>query len=1181
VAAGANRCPSCDAELSADSPAGLCPRCVIRQGTTVAPSGPADVDAATDPGTTGPARSPEPTKDDSKATGAFVSGSASADRTIDHTPSPRPNDPTRTATDRDEALAAGTTVRSFGDYEIQKELGRGGMGVVYQARQISLNRPVALKMIKAGLLAGSDELRRFQNEAEAVALLDHPSIVPVYEVGCHDGQHYFSMKLVPGGSLAPLMDRYRKDPRAAAILVAEAAEAVAHAHARGILHRDIKPANILVDDRGRPFVTDFGLAKRVDGDSELTHSGAILGTPAYMAPEQASGRRGAVTTATDVYGLGSVLYALLTGRPPFSGDSAAETLERVRAAAPVPPSKINPRAPRDLEVICLKCLEKDPQRRYASAQALADDLGHYLADEPITARPVGRAERAQRWCRRNPVVAGLGVGIALVLVLGTVVATSFAVRASRSAAKAMANLELAKEEARRANEATDRAIAEAGRADREAQRVRDEKRLSDHRLYIAEMSLAQQDWQESDMHLLRQRLEAQKPRRPDDPDFRGFEWYYLARLGGLELRTMRGHPYPVVDVAYSPDGRTLASAGQGRIVKLWETATGAEIRTLHISANALAYSPDGRTLASAGFDKMVKLWEAATGAEIRTLRGHADSVEGVAYSPDGRTLASASRDRTVRLWDAATGAEIRSLSGHVLDVRAVAYSPDGHTLASAGADKTVRLWDAATGAAIRTLVTPAEAVAYSPDGRTLASISDDNTVRLWDAATGAEIRTLRGRGDARVSYGVAYSPDGRILAGGGRDCTLWDAATGQEILTLRGTPRRVAFSPDSRRIATVDFLDRSVKLWGVNTSQEVSTLRGHTSWILGIAFSPDSRTLASASEDKTVRLWDTDTGREIRSLNGHASIVYGVAYSPDGHTLASASFDQTVRLWDAATGAEIRTLRGHEGAVEGVAYSPDGRTLASAGWDRTVKLWDAATGAEIRTLRGHSNSVADVAFSPDGRTLASAGWDRTVKLWDAATGAEIRTLRGHGDSDPTRDSRVRAVAYSADGRTLASASDDATVRLWDAATGAEIRTLRHASGVWGVAFSPDGLRIVSAGSAPKLWDTVTGREILALRGHGSAGLSVAYSPNGRFLASPGWDHEFHTVKLWDSRPLTPELRVTREARGVVDFLLAGKIPVAEIPDRIHRDPTISDEVRRRALAYLNKFHLPRSGSLGR
>jgi tetratricopeptide (TPR) repeat protein len=392
----------------------------------------------------GPAGTPaaviaaEATTSAAEAAGTSEPARSADRRAIDSGPVTAPGEPTTTAhlddrgDDRNgDALAPGTAVRYFGDYEIRRELGRGGMGVVYEACQVSLNRLVALKLVKAGLLAGDDELRRFQNEAEAVALLDHPGVVPVYEVGQNGGQHYFSMKLVPGGSLVPLIDRYTHDPRAAARLVAEAAEAVAHAHARGILHRDLKPANILVDAEGHPHVTDFGLAKRVEAEFELTLSGAILGTPAYMSPEQAAGRRGAITTATDVYGLGAVLYALLTGRAPFDGDSAMETIDAVRNTPPEQPTRVNPSVPRDLETICLKCLEKDPRRRYPSAQALVDDLYAWLESRPIAARRVGPAERAWLWCRRKPAIAALSAAVALALVGGT--AAVIAVQAKANA----------------------------------------------------------------------------------------------------------------------------------------------------------------------------------------------------------------------------------------------------------------------------------------------------------------------------------------------------------------------------------------------------------------------------------------------------------------------------------------------------------------------------------------------------------------------------------------------------------------------------------------------------------------------------------------------------------------------------------------------------------------------------
>ncbi len=434
-------CPNCGFELPPGTPQGSCPRC----RTLDAPSGIPLTrdDDVTSAGANRPAGgdATEPALVGAEAAwaGAREPAPSATDATVD-----RPGDPDAlTAAGGDDgtpALARGATVRYFGDYEIRTELGRGGMGVVYEARQVSLNRPVALKMVRAGLLADGDELRRFKNEAEAVALLDHHAIVPVYEVGEYDGQHYFSMKLVPGGSLVPRLDRYQHNPRAAALLAAEIAEAVQHAHMRGILHRDLKPANILLDAEGHPHITDFGLAKRVEADAELTASGAILGTPAYMAPEQATGHRGSITLATDVYGLGAVLYALLTGRGPFGGNSAIATLDAVRHHAPEPPTRVNVEVPRDLETICLKCLEKDPRRRYATAQALADDLRAWLESRPIAARRVGSAERAWLWCRRRPAVAALSAAVLLAVVTGT--AATIAVQATANRALGRKNADL-------------------------------------------------------------------------------------------------------------------------------------------------------------------------------------------------------------------------------------------------------------------------------------------------------------------------------------------------------------------------------------------------------------------------------------------------------------------------------------------------------------------------------------------------------------------------------------------------------------------------------------------------------------------------------------------------------------------------------------------------------------------
>ncbi|MFI5454722.1 MAG: protein kinase [Isosphaerales bacterium] len=372
------------------------------------------------------------------------------------------SDPTQPLNGLSHPPAAGARIRYFGDYELTGEIARGGMGIVYRARQISLNRPVALKMILAGKLASEADVQRFRNEAEAVANLDHPGIVPIHEVGLHEGLTYFSMKLIEGGSLAERLGEFTADPRAAAKLLAAAARAVHHAHQRGVLHRDLKPSNILVDRQGQPHVSDFGLAKRVEADPELTQSGAILGSPPYIAPEQTTGRRGAITVATDVYGLGAVLYAMLAGRPPFRADSVQETIEQVRQREPEPPSGFNHRVDRDLQTICLKCLSKDPQRRFGSAQELVEDLERWLRGEPIAARPVTRAERGWRWCRRNPVVAlltGLVAALVLVGVAGLAV-SNLSVARERDAARAQRRR--AEAHFRQARDAVDQMLTEVG-----------------------------------------------------------------------------------------------------------------------------------------------------------------------------------------------------------------------------------------------------------------------------------------------------------------------------------------------------------------------------------------------------------------------------------------------------------------------------------------------------------------------------------------------------------------------------------------------------------------------------------------------------------------------------------------------------------------------------------------------
>jgi serine/threonine-protein kinase len=534
----------------------------------------------------------------------------------------------------DSVQEPGTHVRYFGDYELIRELGRGGMGVVYKATQVSLNRRVALKMIRSAAMASEDELRRFQNEAEAVAALDHPHIVPILEVGSHEGQRYFSMKLIGGESLDRKLAAYADQPRAAARLLKTTAEAVHHAHQRGILHRDLKPSNILLDERGEPYVTDFGLAKRLEGDSELTASGAIMGTPAYMAPEQASGRRGAVTTASDVYGLGAILYALLTGQAPFGGDSVVETLDQLRTLAPTAPSKMNLRVPRDLELICLKCLEKEPNERYATAGALVADLGRFAAGEPVSVRAAGVVERVAKWARRKPTLAAAYTLGLLALLLGGL--GGAAVWQWRAA-------EGARDEAERERDRADTARNEAVMARDGEKKAREQLAAVE---YGRTVEVAYQEWRDNNVAATVALLDN------TPAELRGWEWRYVHRLCHLDLLTLKGHTKGVNSAWFSPDGSRIVTGSDDKTARVWDAKTGAELLTLkgHTGWVASAsFSSEGSRIITGCADKTVKIWNARSGAELLTFKGHTSILGPASFSPDGSQIVTGSGDNTAKV----------------------------------------------------------------------------------------------------------------------------------------------------------------------------------------------------------------------------------------------------------------------------------------------------------------------------------------------------------------------------------------------------------------------------------------------------------------------------------------------------------------------------------------------------
>ena len=542
-------------------------------------------------------------------------------------------------------------------YEILGELGRGGMGVVYQARQVRLNRAVALKMILAGQHAGAEAAARFLAEAEAVAKLQHPNIVQIFHIDEHAGFPYFEMEFVGGGSLADRLDGTPRPPREAARLVETLAGAMAEAHRQGVVHRDLKPGNILLTPEGVPKVADFGLAKLLNVESGLTRTDSILGSPSYMAPEQAEGKSHDIGPAADIYALGAILYELLTGRPPFRGATVLETLQQVKTAEPVPPSRLVPGLPRDLETIALKCLQKEPSKRYASADALGEDLRRFQVGEPILARPVGSPERAWRWCKRNPALAGLMAAVATLLV---------AVAASATVAAFQYRLVASKEERLR-NEAQNRAEAETKA-----------KEKLEAGLYFQSIALARLELSRDNFGRARDQLVA------CPPGLRQWEWYYLDRLCRLDPLVFRDET-ELNSVAFSPDGERLASAGAGGTIKVRSSRTGEVLQTRNANTDlvhSVAFHPGGRHLAYAGADREVKVWDLTTDKIVFTCPGFSGAYNGTAYivafSPDGRLLAAGSdRDGAVNVWDWRNRQLIKTLPGHEKMAICVAFGPGG------------------------------------------------------------------------------------------------------------------------------------------------------------------------------------------------------------------------------------------------------------------------------------------------------------------------------------------------------------------------------------------------------------------------------------------------------------------------------------------------------------------------
>jgi WD40 repeat protein/predicted Ser/Thr protein kinase len=1005
--------------------------------------------------------------------------------------------------------------RSFGDYELLEEIAHGGMGIVYKARQVSLDRIVAVKMLLFGPLASPEFVQRFRTEAAAAASLQHPNIVAIHEVGFREGQHFFAMDYVAGRSLADIVQDRPLPARRAAGYVKTIAEAIQYAHERGILHRDLKPSNVLIDELDQPRVTDFGLAKRLEKETDLTLSGQVLGSPNYMAPEQAAARRGQVGKRSDVYSLGAILYHLLTGRAPFAADTVAKTLHQVQNNEPVSPQLLNPGVPCDLATICLKCLEKEPDKRYATAQALADELGRFLNRKPILARPVGRPEKFWRWCRRNPVVATLTAAVALVFLAGFAGVTWQWTQSEKN-----------------------RALADAS-------------------LYAADMKLALQSWEEGNLARAQALLRAHLPQAGQE-DLRGFEWRYLWKLCKDESEySFTDFAHEVRCAAFSPDCSLLA-VGSGKTVTFLDVAGRRVVDVLPEAGGwvtALAFSPTAMNVVAAavsldeamsrsnlsrafkssqypakvyGGNSEIKLWNLAGKEWIGKFSGHTAEVQSIEFSPDGKKLASASWDRTVRLWDIASQRPIHVSPEHEYPVLCVAFTRDSEMLACCDIDRNLEFWDAATGKIKEEYRVDHTAwllaIAFSPGGETLATVSNDGAISLWDFPTRQTKAKLTGHQGPVES--VAFAPDGRVLATGGTDNTIriWDVTTARQVAILRGhraPVEWVAFTRDGQTLVS-GGLDQSVKVWNMDLPSDANTLQGHTTWVEAVAFSADSNTLASVDYGAgLVKLWDIPSRRFLKDLTGHTEAARCAAFSPNGRTLASGSHDRTVKLWDLSTLKEVGTLT-NECPVLSVAFSADGNTLAAAG--DGLAFWDMASRQTVTCLTDDTGGVFSVAFSPTRAQVALGYSDGRVGLGDLGDRRLLALPKEHG-------SLVKSVAFSSDGTLLASGSDDGSVVLYDVARRRVIKSFReHTMVVHCVAFSHDNKTLASASwdGTLKLWNLPTMQLALTLRGHQGPIVGVAFSRDGSLMATCA----IGQVRLWPAA--SPEEIDTHRSLFTVD-----------------------------------------------
>jgi WD40 repeat protein len=1045
-------------------------------------------------------------------------------------------------------------------YSADREIGRGGLGRVTAAQDQRLGREVAIKELFEPY---GDRQARFLREALITARLQHPSIVPVYDAGYWpNGAPFYAMKLVSGRSLAEIIDKTKTLPERLAYLSSAIAvvEAIAYAHSQRILHRDLKPSNIVVGEYGETVVVDWGLAKPLDlpawdelaagpyrdASAGLTVAGSILGTPGYMAPEQAGGKD--VDERSDIYALGAVLYQLVSGKPPYAAGPAREVLVQVEREPPAPLAGRVPEAPAELVTIIEKAMARDPEQRYQSARSLADDLRRFQNGQLVRAHHYSAWALAQRWLRRHRALVTVAASLLLVLA-GTAAWSVGRIVEERNRAEDRASEALAAQERlqRRTDELT---LAQA------AHEVDPTAALA----WLGSLPAAASKWPAAYLvatgarnrgvahHVWRDHGGdlADLALSPDGRTLASASHDHSVVLRDLSRGTtvrIDDFPAPVLDLAFSPaqPDAVLATADAGHGVQLW-TLSGQRVQRFddhQAAVYQVAFSPDGTLLASADGAGAVVVRAVAgkrAGTDRRALAGHTEAVQHLAFSPDGTHLASASRDGGVRLWSVAgvggAGAERadrtdradRILAGHTAEIRGLAFSADGAYLATASRDGTARVWSVSDGSVHAVYEHGAEvlALAFAPAGAPiLATATGDGAIRRWDLRTGAEQRLGAHEGAAEV---VAFSPDGALLASGGADgvVRLWQGASGAEIGHLAGTPdqiRRLAFAPDGARLWSMGRIS-GVRDWDLDqrTRQRMRGPRGNVN---ALAVAPGGQHAATGHGFGSVMLWDLATGQGTEVDDHDQSNVSILAFSPDGTLLASGSHNGSVRLYDRRQG-NARALGVHQAWVYWLDFSPDGRWLASAGGDGAIEVWNLATG-QVQRLDAGTAIIHHLTFSPASSHLATAGDDGAITLWDLASGGR-RVLGQH-------DRSARHVAFSPDGAWLASGGADHQLRLWNVHTGASRTYGGHRGTIYELYFSPDGRSVASVAWGDPFVLVSDVQEATQARLLLEGPLGLAWAPDSVHLATVGEDF---TVRLWNTT--TREGHILDRLSGAADVV---------------------------------------------